>query len=135
MALTNSQAQQVYEHLLQQLEIYDHAMPIAERLAQRYEASPAQQAELAQLDVWMQEASSVNRRMQELMPDGPESAELSHEIKVTARQLGRQISRMLNLFDAMEKQAQRIKTTLAPQLDESLRARQMKAAYSNRDFG
>ena len=131
--MTATSEHRIHEHLLRQVEIYDRALPVAEELAQCYEASPAQQAKLATLEEWMQQASRENQQMQELMPQGAPAARLNAEVKAVAHQLSRQIARMIALFDIMEKHAKRIKETLEPQLDESLRVRQMRAAYSNPD--
>ena len=118
-------------HLAAQMEIYSHALPLAEGLAQAYDASPEQQSKLSKLEEVMNSAMNENQQLSELMNQVPDVKALSQPTRDDSSKLAERIAKMIQLFDRIEERAKRVKENLMPELNESLQARKMKTAYGN----
>ena len=119
----------IREQIFSQKEIYDLALPIANRLAGEYDASPEHQTRLSQLDEIMRGAFVKNQELAELMKTVNDNRLLSTGTKQASAQLAAQISKMIKLFDEIEQKARVVKQNLLPELSQSLQARMMKSAY------
>lgn len=122
----------IRELLLQQSRIYDQAIPIAETLALHYDVSQERQEQLTSLDQLMKEAGA---RYQEMIGITGANIDPSHSepVKEASAHLARQIERLMPLINRIEQRAQEAKKRLYPELNESIRARKMHAAYANTD--
>ena len=119
----------ICERLAAQMEIYGHALPIAEDLAEKYDASPEQQSKLSKLEEFMNFAMTQNQQLSQLMNQVPDVKALSQPTRDDSSKLAERIAKMIQLFDSIEERAKRVKENLMPELNESLQARKMKTAY------
>ncbi|MDG2013778.1 MAG: hypothetical protein P8J33_09750 [Pirellulaceae bacterium] len=121
----------IREHVSNQMEIYSCALPIAERLANEYDASPDQQARLSSLEEVMNAAMVKNEELSGLMNQVGDVRLLSQQTRDGSSKLAERIAHMIKLFDQIEKRARRVKENLLPEINHSLQLRKMKSAYSN----
>lgn len=127
--MMNEIESKICEQLAAQMEIYGHALPIAEGLAEEYDASPEQQSKLSKLEEFMNFAMTQNQQLSQLMNQVPDVKALSQPTRDDSSKLAERIAKMIQLFDSIEERAKRVKENLMPELNESLQARKMKTAY------
>lgn len=130
MSPINDVELKIKEHLVAQVARYELALPIAQRLATEYDTGQEQQEQLSRLDEMMREAFSENHQLSGLMSSVNDIQTLAPETRVLSGKLAKQISVMIQFFDAIEKRAREFRQRLAPELNKSLQARKMQSAYT-----
>ena len=121
----------IREHVSDQMEIYSAAIPLAEILANEFDASPDQQARLSNLEEVMNAAMVKNEELSGLMNQLGDVRQLTQQTRDGSSQLAERIAHMIKLFDQIEQRARRVKENLLPELNQSLQMRKMKSAYGN----
>ncbi|MDG2103855.1 MAG: hypothetical protein P8J91_08900 [Pirellulaceae bacterium] len=121
----------IREHVSDQMEIYACAIPLAEILANEFDASPEQQARLSNLEEVMNAAMVKNEELSGLMNQVGDVRQLSPQTRDGSSKLAERIAHMIKLFDQIEQRARRVKENLLPELNQSLQMRKMKSAYGN----
>lgn len=130
MSRINDVERKIHEHLVAQVQRYDLALPVAQKLANEYDTGQDQQDQLSRLDEMMREAFSENHHLSELMAAVNDIQNLAPETRCLSGKLAKQISVMIQFFDAIENRAKAIRKRLAPELNASLQARKMQSAYT-----
>ncbi len=130
MNRTPGHRQQIQDQLASQIDTYSQAIEIASRLASSYDATPERQAELAQLNELMQRANQEQQVLLKLLEQCPNEEKGHPTTRELSSRLSRLVANLIDIFAAIEGRAMKVKEKLYPEVNESLRAQQMQAAYT-----
>jgi hypothetical protein len=130
MSQTRNCRERVHKHLVNQIDLHTRAFPLAKSLADNFDVGAERQAELSVLEGLMRQAATENQQMSTLVGSLAEEDKRDPVIQDATSQLASQVTRMIELFDQIEKRALDAKQRMLPELNQSLRAQRMHAAYS-----